>query len=141
MYSAPSDELGQQIVDLITYPTDARTRLCAGIYSTAEPGNPLGLLQQALEAAEAAAPLESKLRDAARAEVISGNDSLALIASATAAGVLTAAEAEQLRALDEQVMALIAVDDFDGKELGTKTPGANRKRSKKVSKKSSPATS
>ena len=48
MYSAPSDELGQQVVDLITHPTEARDRLCAGIYSTSEPGNPLGLLQDAL---------------------------------------------------------------------------------------------
>jgi acyl-CoA dehydrogenase len=145
MYSAPSDELGQQIVDLITYPTDARNRLCAGIYSTVEPGNPLGLLQQALEAAEAAAPLESKLRDAARADIISGNDALALVASAAEAGVLTADEAKQLRALDEQIMALIAVDDFDAKELGTKTAGASRPRrgkaSKKASKKASPTTS
>ena len=41
-----------------------------------------------------------------------------MISQAEEAGVLTAAEAEQLRALDEQVMELIAVDDFDGQGTG-----------------------
>ena len=42
--------------------------------------------------------------------------------------MLTAAEATQLRSLDEQVMALTAVDDFDSKELGTKAARRTRKK-------------
>ena len=42
-----------------------------------------------------------------------------MFTQAEEANVLTATEAEQLRALDDQIMALIAVDDFDGKEFGT----------------------
>jgi acyl-CoA dehydrogenase len=117
MYSAPADNLSWKIVDLITHPTESRERLCAGIYSTAEPGNPLGQLQEALEAAEAATPLENKMRDARRAGVIESDDPLLIIDQAESAGVLTADEAEQLRALDEQVMALIGVDDFADDEL------------------------
>lgn len=116
-YSAPSDELSQQIVDLITHPTEARERLCAGIYSTAEPGNPLGLLQEALEAAEAATPAENKVRDARHAGVITAENQIELIEQAQEAGVLTADEAAQLKALDEQIMALIDVDDFTSEEL------------------------
>jgi len=130
MYSAPGDELGQQIVGLITHPTETRDRLCAGIYATAEPDNPLGLLQRALEAAEAATPLEAKLREAKRSGVIDGIDPVATIGQAEAAGVLTQEEAQQLRALDAQVMALTAVDDFDGKELGAKSA---RRRPRKMS--------
>jgi acyl-CoA dehydrogenase len=130
MYFSPSDELGQQIVDLITHPTESRDRLCANIYTTDEPGNPLGQLQSALVAAEAATPLEAKLRDATKAGVIEDSDPPTLITRAQEAGVLTADEANQLRALDEQVMALIAVDDFDGKELGTRTATRTRRRSK-----------
>jgi len=116
-YSAPSDELSRKIVDLITYPTESRERLCAGIYSTAEPGNQLGLLQEALEAAEAATPLERKIRDARHAGVIDADDPLERIEQAQSAGVLTTDEAAQLRALDEQIMALIEVDDFAAEEL------------------------
>jgi len=120
-YSAPADELSWKIVDLITYPTESRERLCAGIYSTVEPGNPLGLLQEALEAAEAATPLENKLRDARRAGVIGSDDPLEMIEQAEQEGVLTADEATQLKALDEQIMALIEVDDFAAEELSAST--------------------
>ncbi|RLA26976.1 MAG: acyl-CoA dehydrogenase, partial [Gammaproteobacteria bacterium] len=124
MYSAPSDKLSAKIVDLITYPTESRERLCAGIYSTTEPGNPLGLLQEALEAVEAATPLENKLRDARHAGVIGSDNPLELIAQAETEGVLTADEAAQLKALDEQVMALIDVDDFTAEELAAGTAQA-----------------
>ncbi len=120
-YSAPSDDLSRKIVELITYPTEARERLCAGIYTTTEPGNPLGLLQEALEAAEAASPLETKLRDARHAGVIDAEGPLERIEQAESAGVLTADEATQLRALDEQIMALIEVDDFASEELSAGT--------------------
>ena len=121
MYSAPSDELGRQIADLITHPTESRARLCAGIYSTPEPGNPLGLLQTALEATNEASALEEKLRNAVKAGVITTSDPLGKIDMGEHAGVLTAKEARQLRDLDAMVMELIAVDDFDSTELGSKT--------------------
>ncbi len=117
MYSAPADDLSEKIVSLITYPTESRERLCAGIYSTTEPGNPLGLLQEALEATEAATPLEDKVRAARRSGVIDADNPLELIEQAKNAGVLTADEAAQLVALDEQIMALIEVDDFTSEEL------------------------
>jgi acyl-CoA dehydrogenase len=134
MYSAPSDELGQRIVDLITYPTEARTRLCAGIYDAAEPSNPLGLLQAALEATEDASALDEKLKNAVRAGVVKTSDPLGKIDAGEQAGVLTAQEALQLRNLDAMVMELIAVDDFESSELGTKTtrrPVARKKTAKK----------
>ena len=137
MYSAPSDELGQCIVDLVTYPTEARARLCAGIYSTLEPGNPLGLLQQALETTEELSPLDDKLRNAARAGIIEAKHPLARIDAGIEAGVITAEEAGQLRELDAMVMALIAVDDFDSADLGTRTKrrAATRKKKKTTRRK------
>jgi len=136
MYSAPSDELGQRIVELITHPTETRERLCAGIYKTREPGNPLGLLQAALEAAVEAAPLEDKLRAADRAGVLTVEDPLAKIDAAVEIGVLTATEARQLRNLDKQIMKLIDVDDFDSSELGTKAKLRTVARKKKKAVKS-----
>jgi len=135
MYSAPSDELGQQIVDLISYPTDSRMRLCAGIYNAPGPANPLGLLQTALEATEESSGLDEKLRNAVRAGVIATNDPLGRIDAGEETGVLTAKEAQQLRNLDAMVMALISVDDFDNADLGTKTKRRAASRKKATRKK------
>ncbi|MGI9329347.1 MAG: acyl-CoA dehydrogenase, partial [Gammaproteobacteria bacterium] len=122
-YFAPSDELGQKIVALITHPTDSRARLCRQSYVTPDPGNALGELQHALVAAIEASPLQDKLRDARRAGLLKAQNPLAQIDEAQQGGVLTAAEAEQLRSLDAQVMNVVNVDDFDPAELGTKARG------------------
>lgn len=117
MYSAPSDNLGLEIVDLITHPTEARERLCNLAYLAREPGNPLGTLQTALEMADEVAPLEDKLRDAVRSEVVAGIQIAEQIESARESGILDDAEAQQLIEFDELVMSLIAVDDFSSSEL------------------------
>jgi len=133
-YFAPSDELGESILQLITHPTAARDRLCAGIYKTPGPGNPLGQLQEALEMAEQMTPLEHKIRDAERAGVIAGEHPLDKIDQAEKSGIVTEEEANQLRMYDSQVMDLIAVDEFDGHELGTKTSAPKRSAKKPAAK-------
>jgi acyl-CoA dehydrogenase len=133
-YFAPSDALGEDIVKLITHPTAARARLCAGIYKTSGPGNPLGQLQDALEMAEQMTPLENKIRDAERAGVITGEHPLDKIDQAEKNGILTKEEANQLRIYDTKVMDLIAVDEFDSRELGTKTAAPKRSTKKTASK-------
>jgi acyl-CoA dehydrogenase len=139
MYSAPSDALGRRIVDLITHPTETRDRLCAGIYTKNDPGNPLALLQAALEKTEELSPLDQKLRDAVRAGIITADGPLARIDAAQEAGVLSQKEAKQLRDLDTQVMDLIDVDDFDGSDLGTKTGRTAPAKKKTTAKKKNTA--
>ena len=117
-YFAPSDEIGQEVVRLIMHPTDSRQRLTAGIYSTNEPGNPLGQLQYALEQAEALVPLEQRLKDAIRSGLVTPEHPLEQIEAAERQGIVNASEAEQLRRYDALVMALIDVDDFDTAEIG-----------------------
>src|SRR5690606_7289134 len=117
-YSAPSDELGQQIAELVINPTATRERLADGIYKAPDPENPVGLLQQALELAEQMKPIERKVFEARRAGVILAEDTPGQIAEAEAKGVLTAEEAAAVRAFDDTVMALTGVDDFDPSELG-----------------------
>ncbi len=116
-YSAPSDELGQQIVELLINPTATRERLTEGAYKTLEPGNPLGLLQEALELAEQVKPLERRVFDARRAGEIRADDTPGQIREAEAQGIITAAEAESLRAFDRKVLELTGVDDFDPRDL------------------------
>ncbi len=117
-YSAPSDALCQRIAELMISPTDARRRLADVAYVTPEPGNPVGLLQQALERAEQLKPVERKILDARRARLIRAGDVPGQIGEAEAAGLITAEEATLLRDFDREVMALIGVDEFDRSELG-----------------------
>jgi acyl-CoA dehydrogenase len=116
-YSAPSDELGQQIVELMITPTATRERLAEGIYKAVEPGNQLGLLQQAMEIAEQVKPLERRVFDARRAGEIKGDDTPSQIDEAEQKGILTPAEAEAVRAFDRRVLDVTGVDDFDPSEL------------------------
>ena len=130
-FSSPSDELGQQVVELIINPTAARERLCADIYKTAEPGNPLGMLQEALELAEEVKPLERKVFDAKRRGELQSDDTPGQIEEARKKGVISAEEAQQITAFDRKVMELIAVDDFAPEELTGNAPTARKKTPKK----------
>jgi acyl-CoA dehydrogenase len=145
-YFAPSDELGQQVVALLTRPTDVRERLSAGIYKTNEPSNPLGMLQAALETVEANEPLQQKLRDAVRNDIVTGNDEAELIEGARKAGVLSDEEAKQLLEQDAEIMALVHVDDFAPEEIShnptptpvkasVKAPGTTRTKAAKKARK------
>jgi acyl-CoA dehydrogenase len=116
-YSAPSDELGQEIVELIINPTATRERLTAGAYKTLEPGNPLGLLQEALELAEQVKPFERRVFDARRAGEIKADDTPGQIDEAEAKGIITAAEAESIRAFDRKMLDVTGVDDFAPRDL------------------------
>jgi acyl-CoA dehydrogenase len=117
MYSAPPDDLGREIVALITRPTETRARLCDGIYATRQPDSPLGQLQATLEMAERLAPLEEKIRDAIRADVLTAGNVGEVTAQAVERGLITADEARQLQEFDTAVLAIISVDDFDPSEL------------------------
>jgi acyl-CoA dehydrogenase len=123
-YSAPSDELGQRIVELLINPTATRERLSAEAYKTREPGNPLGLMQQALELAEEVKPIERRVFDARRAGEIRRDDTPGQIDEAEAKGIITAAEAESVRAFDRKVLELTGVDDFAVSDL-VRRPGGH----------------
>jgi acyl-CoA dehydrogenase len=117
-YSAPADELGGKIVDIVTSSGDARERLCQYAYKALEPGNPLGLLQEALELAEAHAPLEKRLRQAHKEGLVRSEYLGLQIDEALTAEVINAEEAAALRDYHEKVFDLLAVDDFAPEELG-----------------------
>jgi acyl-CoA dehydrogenase len=119
-YSAPSDNLGRTIADLVLNPTESRSRLCEYIYRTVEPGNPLGLLQEALELAAIAEPLEKRIRvEGQKTGRVHSLDLPGQITEALALGILSETEAAMLRDYDRKVMELVDVDDFAQHELGT----------------------
>ncbi len=119
-YSAPSDRLGRQVAELLTQPSDSRDRLCRHIYRSLEPGNPLGLLQEALQLAERMEPIEKRIRvEGVKTGKVTALDLPGQIGQALAAGIVSDEEAAQLREYDHKVMNLIHVDDFAPHELGT----------------------
>jgi acyl-CoA dehydrogenase len=116
-YSAPSDEIAARVVEIVTTPGESRERLSQLAYTTLEPTNPLGLLQEALELSKEHIPLERRLRQA-RKEGLIDSDYLGLqIDEALKAQVVSQAEARSLRQYHEKVLALLNVDDFTTEEL------------------------
>jgi acyl-CoA dehydrogenase len=126
-YSAPADALGRRVAALVTSATEARERLCEGIYWTLEPSNPLGLLQEALLLAEQFEPLEKRIRvEGVKTGKVTALDLPGQIQQALATGILSETEAAALREFDRKVMDLINVDDFDPQALGTQSQPAAR---------------
>jgi acyl-CoA dehydrogenase len=121
-YSAPSDEISQKVVELITTPGEARERLCQHAYTTLEPGNPLGLLQEALELTKEFEPVERRLRQARKEGLLLSDYLGDQIDEAEKAQVISKAEARNMRSYHEKVLALLAVDDFDPDELVRQPP-------------------
>ncbi|HEU4592860.1 MAG TPA: acyl-CoA dehydrogenase [Steroidobacteraceae bacterium] len=117
-YFAPSDRLGRQLADAILNPTEVRDRLCRFVYRTLEPGNPLGLLQEALVMAQTAEPIEKRIRvDGVKTGKVTALDAPGQITQALAAGIISETEAASLRDYDRKVMELISVDDFESHEM------------------------
>ena len=139
-YKTPSDEIARRVVEIVTTPGEARERLSEFAYTTLEPGNPVGQLQEALELAVEHEPLERRLRQA-RKEGLIASDYLGLqIEEGEKAQVVSKAEANSLRDYHEKVSALLAVDDFAPDELrrcpaAPAEPAAPKKAAKKPARK------
>jgi acyl-CoA dehydrogenase len=117
-YFAPSDRLGHKIVSALMVPSESRERLSEGIYKTVEPGNPLGLLQEALVLSVQAAPLEKRLRvEGVKTGIVTALDLPQQIQQALAAGLFSETEAAFLADYDRKVMDIIHVDDFASEDL------------------------
>ena len=97
-----------------------RDRLCRFVYRTLEPGNPLGLLQEALVLSQTAEPIEKRIRvEGVKTGKVTALDVPGQIAQALSAGIISETEAAMLRDYDRKVMELISVDDFESHELGS----------------------
>ncbi|MGH8132966.1 MAG: acyl-CoA dehydrogenase, partial [Steroidobacteraceae bacterium] len=122
IYSAPDDRLAHRVATLVTTPTEARERLCQYIYWRLEPGNPLGLLQEAMLLAGQLEPLLKRIRvEGVKTGRVTALDLPGQIQQAHAAGLVSETEAAALRDYDRKVMDLIHVDDFAPQELGTQS--------------------
>jgi acyl-CoA dehydrogenase len=121
-YFAPGDRLGRQVAELVMNATATRDRLCQGVYREIQAGNPLGQLQQTLELAPQAEPIEKTLRvEGVKTGRIAALDLPGQIEEGLALGIISAAEATLLREYDRQVMEIVNVDEFTADELGQRS--------------------
>ncbi|MGH8161000.1 MAG: acyl-CoA dehydrogenase domain-containing protein, partial [Gammaproteobacteria bacterium] len=93
-------------------------RLVAGIYAAGD--GPVGTMAETLELALWAEPLEKKIAKAVRAgelEVAPGGDAEARVRAATKVGLVSEEEGGRLARFYALVAAILAVDDFDPREL------------------------
>jgi acyl-CoA dehydrogenase len=117
-YHAPQDRLALEIAEQMLHTSMPRDRLTTGIYRTIEPGNPLGMLQEALVLADAAEPLEKRVRvEGVKTGRVTALDMPGQVQQSLAAGIITETEAAMLRDYDRRVMEIIHVDDFTTDEM------------------------
>ncbi len=122
-YFAPADRLGRRVADLVLNSTQTRERLSRFVYREVEGGNALAALQQALDLAPTAEPLEKKLRvEGQKTGRLSALDLPGQIQQANRLGILTDEEARFLADYDHRVMQIINVDDFASHELAAAVP-------------------
>jgi acyl-CoA dehydrogenase len=122
-YFAPSDRLGRRVAELVTSPSATRESLSRFIYHGGGSANPLNALQQALEQAAQAEPLQKRLRvEGVRTGRITALDPQEQIEQARSTGLLSDTEANFLAEYDRRVLELVTVDDFDPAELGFAVP-------------------
>lgn len=142
-FSPPSDELGRKLAEAIMSPTPSRDRLASCAYLTADPGNHLAQLQQALEMAATVKPLERRVFDARRRGEIDSENTPGQIDEAEQKGILSAEEAAEVREFDALMLELTSVDDFDPSEISRTglngTTAANNPSLKKSTRKKKPA--
>ncbi|HET9679310.1 MAG TPA: acyl-CoA dehydrogenase [Gammaproteobacteria bacterium] len=119
-YSAPSDQCGKDVVELMITPGAARDRLTHGTYIS-DPKSHIGMMNEALELAVACEDAEKRIRDAQKDGSLKDDDRLDTISLALKAGVISADEAKSLTRLAELTLEIISVDDFAFDELGTES--------------------
>jgi acyl-CoA dehydrogenase len=116
-YKPAPDWLGHKCVELVLAPGEVRNRLTRYIYVSDNPDDPTGLLEVTLAKAVAAETAEKKLDRAVRAGRVRRVHGADWVGEAARLGVISDAEADQLRELEALTARVIAVDHFDPAEL------------------------
>lgn len=116
-YRPAPDWLGHKLAEMVLVPGEVRDRLTRLIYVSNDVNDPTGLLEVTFQKAVAAEAIEKKLDRAVRAGKVRRVHGTDWFGEAVTAGVLTAAEADQLRELETLTAKVIAVDHFDPAEV------------------------
>jgi acyl-CoA dehydrogenase len=111
-YGEPDDRLGHKVAGVILEPSEARDRLTAGIFTSADQNEAIGRIDHALELVVKAEPVEKKLAAALRAGVLEKTDTTQQLEQAIAREIIDDSEAELYRQAVTARRGVISVDDF-----------------------------
>lgn len=114
-FRQPSDRLGLQVAQLLLEPSAARDRLTSSCYIPRTENEPVGAIEQALQATLKAEPLQRKLRQLVKSGHLQANP-LANVRDMTEAanqvGALSPEEYQILKQYDRLRDIVVRVDDF-----------------------------
>jgi acyl-CoA dehydrogenase len=113
-YAPPGDRLGHEVAKLLLTPSDARDRLTRYAYTSKDPRDPVGRVENALKLTLASEPVEEKLQQGLRQRLVPANY-LTLVDEAAVKQVITSEEATLLRETHAVVRDAIDVDEFPGR--------------------------
>ncbi len=115
-YPAP-DRLASTVAGLVLKPGDVRDRLTRHIYISKDAQDPTGILEVTFEKAVALEDAEKRLERAVKAGTVRRYHGSDWFSEAAEKGIITPAEAKDLKDLEDLVQKVIAVDHFDPAEL------------------------
>lgn len=116
-FKRPTDNLSNEVAELLLHPNNVRDRLCHHLYTDDTPHNPIGKLDTFLKKIIAVEPLERKLSQIIREKKITGKNVAEFIQKALDSNDLNPTEAQQLIDADEARQHVIRVDDFPYEDL------------------------
>lgn len=116
-YRPANDALIHATAALLLAPSPVRDRLTAGIYTTADPDDPTGRIEHALNTTVSTAELEQRLVEAVREGRLGFSGQFPDLEAARAMALLNAEELEQLREARRASREAIMVDDFTPEAL------------------------
>ncbi len=112
-HAVPGDSMGHACAQLLLEPSSTRDRLTQGMYVSRAPDDALGRLEDALPKVIAAESLERRLFKLVDEQPLLHGLHQEQVAAALAQSILSAPEAELVRAAQAARRAVIAVDDFE----------------------------
>jgi acyl-CoA dehydrogenase len=111
-YKKPSDRLSHIVASLILTPSASRDRLTEGIYTSTDPENNVGRLEDAFEKVIKAEPVEKRIRELIKAGKLTSITPEEQIEEALNSGGIIEEEAEVMRKAVAARKEVITVDDF-----------------------------
>ncbi len=116
-FSPPSDSLNQAVAQLLMVPEGSRDRLSHGAYITGDGSNVMADLQDALLKAVAIEPIEKVIKTAYLNTLIPKGRLMEQATAAVEKNLISAEDFMLVQAAELARAKVIAVDDFDAKEL------------------------
>ncbi|MDA9271983.1 acyl-CoA dehydrogenase [bacterium] len=113
----PSDNLGKKLAKILTTPSETRTRLTHLVFHEPLKNCPLGIVESAFNQLCAVEALEKKVVTAVKEGLLKSLTLLEQIEEAKQLNVLNSTEAHALKDAELARQQVIAVDDFNDKEL------------------------